>query len=99
MNNKSPTNKTPSQKSPVNKSPTNKASPLNQSDDIPSSVSKYIFLQQLANIIGFMNEDVDKMTFETKMRHMMRELVEPIIVKSKHDREMIFKLQKSEESF
>ena len=39
------------------------------------------------------------MTFETEMRQMMRELVEPIIVKGKNDREMILKLQKQEEDF
>ena len=46
-----------------------------------------------------MNMDVDRLTFETQMRQMMRELIEPIIVKTKNDREMIYKLQKNEEDF
>ena len=66
-----------------------KSSPTNKKKDVPSAVSKYfIFL----TCLEYMNEDVDRMTFETEMRQMMRELVEPIIVKGKNDREMILKL-------
>ena len=39
------------------------------------------------------------MTFETEMRQMMRELIDPIIAKTKNDREMIYKQQKNEEDF
>jgi hypothetical protein len=39
------------------------------------------------------------MTFETEMRYMMRELIEPVIIKTKNDREMILRLQRSEDEF
>lgn len=67
-----------------------KKSPKSKKDNIPSAVSKYQI--HLFRFIEYMNEDVDRMTFETEMRVMMRELVEPIIIKSKNDREMILKL-------
>ena len=36
------------------------------------------------------------MEFETRMRQLMRELLEPVIYKGKVDREMIFKLEKTD---
>ena len=38
------------------------------------------------------------MNFETRVRVYIRELIEPMVHKSKVDREMIFKIQKSDEN-
>ena len=43
-----------------------------------------------------MTEDLNFQEFETRMRQLMRELLEPVIYKSKVDREMIFKLEKTD---
>lgn len=39
------------------------------------------------------------MAFETKIRDMMRDLLEPVIDKGRVDRELIFKLEKRDETF
>lgn len=44
-----------------------------------------------------MQEDVEKMAFETHVRALMRDLLEPVIHKGKVDREMIFRLEKQDE--
>ena len=46
-----------------------------------------------------MSRDVDNMNFETKMRNYIRELLEPMVHKSKVDREMIFKLEKVDQNY
>lgn len=46
-----------------------------------------------------MTEDINFMEFETRMRQLMRELLEPVIYKSKVDREMIFKLEKTDQNY
>lgn len=37
------------------------------------------------------------MNFEIKVRQLMRDLIEPLINKSRTDREMIFRVEKTEE--
>ena len=44
-----------------------------------------------------LQEQADKMNFETKMRSFVRELIDPIMTKGKVDREMIFRLDKQRE--
>jgi hypothetical protein len=81
------------------KSPTNKSS--KSKDRQPNSISKSFLSFPFYSTLfaGQMNEDVDKMDFETKMRQLMRELLEPLIYKSKVDREMIFKLEKTDTDY
>mgnify|MGYP000942278218 CR=1 FL=1 len=44
-----------------------------------------------------LNDDVEHMNFEIKVRQLMRDLIEPLINKGKTDREMIFRMEKTEE--
>jgi hypothetical protein len=39
------------------------------------------------------------MSFETKIRGLMRELLEPVLHKGQNDREMILRLEKEDEKF
>lgn len=39
------------------------------------------------------------MAFETKIRDMMRDMLEPILNKGRVDRELIFKLEKRDDGF
>ena len=49
--------------------------------------------------VEYLKEDVDRMTFETHVRSLLRDLLEPMIHKGKVDREMIFRLEKQDEGF
>jgi hypothetical protein len=49
------------------------------------------------SIKEMLQEQADKMNFETKMRSFVRELIDPIMTKGKVDREMIFRLDKQRE--
>ena len=39
------------------------------------------------------------MNFETKVRGLMRELMDPVLTKGQKDREMIFQLEKEDQKF
>ena len=93
-------------------SPTNKSNAKSSSrSKEPNAISKctrplsYLIQTKLNHTklliisIGQMTEDINFMEFETRMRQLMRELLEPVIYKSKVDREMIFKLEKTDQNF
>jgi hypothetical protein len=44
-------------------------------------------------------KDLDLMNFETKIRTLMRELIEPVLNKGQKDREMIMLLQRTDEDY
>jgi len=44
-------------------------------------------------------QDLDLISFETKVRTLMRELIEPILNKGQKDREMIIQLEKVDNDF
>jgi len=46
-----------------------------------------------------MQKDLDLMNFETKIRTLMRELIEPVLNKGQKDREMIMVLQRTDDDF
>ena len=46
-----------------------------------------------------MQKDLDLMNFETKIRTLMRELIEPVLNKGQKDREMIMILQRTDDDF
>jgi hypothetical protein len=46
-----------------------------------------------------LNRDLDMMNFETKVRSLMRELIEPVIEKGQKDREMIMRLEMGQQKF
>ena len=45
----------------------------------------------------YLQRDLDLVNFETKMRAMVRELIEPMLTKSVRDRELILALEKVDE--
>ena len=45
--------------------------------------------------LEYLQNEVDRMNLESKMRSIIRELIEPMIEKSKVDREMIIVLEKN----
>lgn len=51
-----------------------------------------LLIEQLQNDLDFLN-------FETKMRTLMRELIEPILNKGQKDRELIMMLQRTDDNF
>ena len=46
-----------------------------------------------------LEKDLDLMNFETKIRTLMRELLEPVLNKGQKDREMIMLLQRTDEDY
>ena len=51
------------------------------------------------SLLEHLNDDMDQMNFEIKVRQLMRDLVEPLINKGRADREMIFRIEKAEEGY
>lgn len=46
-----------------------------------------------------LEKDLDLLNFETKIRSLIRELMEPVLSKSQKDREMILLLQRTDEDY
>lgn len=44
-------------------------------------------------------KDLDLLNFETKIRTLMRELIEPVLNKGQKDREMIMLLQRADDEY
>jgi hypothetical protein len=50
-------------------------------------------------ILVQMQQNLDLMAFETKVRGLMRELLEPVLHKGQTDREFILNLEKEDQKF
>lgn len=62
-------------------------------------MSNVFILTATLTFVGYLQQEVDMMAMETKLRGFIRELIEPMATKSKVDREMIFHLEKVDDDF